>query len=140
MTLIRRATPADIDRLIEIRGAVRENRLSDPGLVTRADYDRFVAQGRVWVAQGSRRIAGFSASDGQDGTIWALFVDPVEQGAGLGVALLERACSDLAHQGFTAVRLTTDPGTRADRFYRRNGWRDLGLGEDGEVRFELALC
>lgn len=136
---LRRATPADIPRLIEIRGAVRENRLSDPGSVTMVDYERFVAQGWVWVAQGAGRIEGFSAADGNRGTIWALFVAPAAQGGGLGAALLDRVCADLARSGFATARLTTDPGTRADRFYRRQGWRDLGLDADGEVQFERSL-
>ena len=139
MTDFRRATPEDIPRLIEIRGAVQENRLSDPASVTRQDYERFVRQGRVWVAEVSGRIAGFSASDPGDGTIWALFVDPGHQGAGLGAALLDRACADLAQDGCATARLSTDPGTRAERLYRRLGWVDRGPGPDGEVAFERQL-
>jgi GNAT superfamily N-acetyltransferase len=135
----RRATVADIARLAEIRGAVRENRLSDPGSVTQADYDRFVGGGRVWVCDVDGRIAGFSASDGHDGSIWALFVDPDCQGQGIGARLLHHACADLRAEGHGRAVLTTDPGTRADRLYRRLGWTDLGIGEDGEVRFARAL-
>ncbi|MGL6210541.1 MAG: GNAT family N-acetyltransferase [Paracoccaceae bacterium] len=139
MKLTRRATQADIPRLIEIRGAVRENRLSDLSSVTPADYEWFVAQGRVWVADRKGKTLGFSASDPRDGTIWALFVDPAHQGMGLGAALLNLACADLARDGFATARLTTDPGTRAVRLYRRLGWQDHGLDPDGEVTFERAL-
>ena len=136
---LRRATPADIPRLMAIRGAVQENRLSDPGSVTRADYDWFVDRGRVWVAEQQGRVAGFSAADDRDGTIWALFIDPADQGNGLASGLLDRACTDLANSGHTVARLTTDPGTKADRLYRKLGWVDLGLGADGEVQFERTL-
>lgn len=139
MADLRRATPADIPRLMEIRFAVQENRLADPTSVTAADCAGFIARNLVWVAQEPGRIIGFSASDDRDGTIWALFIDPPDQGRGLGAGLLTLACADLAAKGFTTARLTTDPGTRADRFYRRHGWLALGMGEDGELRFEKAL-
>ncbi len=51
MPIFDRATCADIPRLIEIRGAVLENRLSDPTSVTPDDYFRFVSQNRVWIAR-----------------------------------------------------------------------------------------
>ena len=135
----RRAKAADIDRLMDIRAAVRENILSDPLSVTRADYDRFVDQARVWVMEEQDLIVGFSASDERDGTIWALFVDPGREGRGIGSALLDLACNDLRSDGYTRARLGTDPGTRADRLYRRLGWTDMGRDDSGEAVFERAL-
>jgi ribosomal protein S18 acetylase RimI-like enzyme len=137
--VIRRADAEDIDRLIQIRGAVRENRLRDPASVTRTDYEWFVASGRVWVAQSADGIAGFSASDHRDGTIWALFVDPAFEGAGLGALLLARACADLKADGHAFATLSTDPGTKAARLYRKLGWQELGLASDGEMRFRCPL-
>lgn len=137
--MIRRAEARDIDRLIEIRGAVRENRLRDPGSVTRDDYLWFLSRSRIWLAEVSGRIAGFSASDPRDGTIWALFVDPGQEGAGLGTDLLGQACRDLKADGHGEARLCTDPGTRAARFYRKLGWQEEGDAPDGEQRFRLRL-
>src|SRR5262245_34634368 len=48
-TMIRKAIPSEIPRLIEIRGAVRENRLSDPSRVTLADYSWHIAHAPVYV-------------------------------------------------------------------------------------------
>lgn len=135
--VFRRATLSDIDRLMEIRGAVRENRLSNPLSVTRADYDRFVGEGRVWVSEVGNTIVGFSASDEHDGSIWALFVDPAHQRAGIGPALLGKACLDLKNDGYKSVRLTTQGGTVAENLYRRLGWADVGISDSGEVKFEL---
>jgi ribosomal protein S18 acetylase RimI-like enzyme len=137
MTNERRATASDIDRLMEIRSAVRENRLSNPLSVTRTDYDRFVGEGRVWVSEVHRTVVGFSASDERDGTIWALFVDPAYQGAGVGPVLLSKACLDLKNDGYKAVRLTTQVGTIAEKLYRKLGWIDVGISGSGEVQFEL---
>ena len=139
MPTYRRATVQDIPRVMEIRFAVQENRLHDPTSVTPADCEAFIARGLIWVAEEQGRVIGFSAGNDRDGTIWALFVDPVAQGRGLGADLLALACRDLAAKGYATARLTTDPGTRADRFYRRNGWMDRGLDATGAVRFERPL-
>ena len=136
---VRRALPQDIDQMIRIRGAVRENRLRDPASVSRADYDWFVAQERIWLADLDGQIAGFAAGDPRDGTIWALFVDPGQEGAGLGAALLAKVCEDLAADGHATLRLSTDPGTKAARLYARLGWEEQGLLADGEMEFLLRL-
>ena len=139
MIALRRALPRDIDQLIRIRGAVRENRLRDPASVTRADYDWFVAERRIWLGDIDGQVAGFAAGDPRDGTIWALFVDPAQEGVGLGRQLLARVCDELRADGHTVLRLTTDPGTRAARLYRRLGWEEQGLLPDGELAFLLRL-
>lgn len=139
MLTLRRALLADIDRLAEIRAAVRENVLSDPLSVTRDDYVWFVTNTRVWIAEDQGGILGFSASDPRDGTIWALFVDPSHQGRGIGPQLLDLACRDLRADGHNRARLGTDPGTRADRLYRRLGWHNLGRDAQGEENFERDL-
>jgi ribosomal protein S18 acetylase RimI-like enzyme len=133
--VIRRATVSDIDQLIRIRGAVSENRLRDPASVTRADYEWFIAGVRVWLAEINGQVAGFSAGDPRDGTIWALFVDPAQEGAGFGALLLAKACEDLQADGHGTLRLYTDPGTKAARLYRKLGWQEAGLTPDGEMEF-----
>ena len=42
-------------------------------------------------------------------------------------------------QGHTRLDLGTQPGSRAEAFYRRAGWRPLGTGLDahGDQLFEL---
>jgi GNAT superfamily N-acetyltransferase len=139
MSQERRAAFADIGRLMDIRGAVAENRLSDPTSVTPADYRDFVRRGRVWVCSAVDRIAGFSASDDRDGTIWALFVDPAHHRQGIGSGLLAHACDDLRRDSHAEVTLSTTPGTAAELLYRRLGWAEAGIAPNGEVRFRLAL-
>lgn len=136
---LRRANEADIDQLIRIRASVHENRLRDPASVTQADYNWFVAQQRIWLGEISGKVAGFSAGDPRDGTIWALFVDPSYEGAGLGAILLAKACEDLKVDGHTVVRLSTDPGTKAARLYGKLGWEEQGRLPDGEMAFKLVL-
>ena len=84
-------------------------------------------------------MQGFSVADPRDGTIFGLFIHPDYEGRGLARALLPRACEDLRAAGFTVATLTTGPGTRAERFYRENGWEETGRQDDGEIIFRKAL-
>ena len=136
---IRRARPEERPRISEIRLAVRENQLSDPSRVTDADYHWFSENPGIWVWEEKGRILGFSAADTRDGTIWALFIDPEHEGRGIGRALLTKACAVLRDAGHRTATLTTDPGTRADCFYREAGWTALGIDERGEQIFRSAL-
>jgi GNAT superfamily N-acetyltransferase len=136
---IRRAMQTDLRRIFEIRNAVRENRLSNPGLVTREDCLWYIAGPGIWVWQDAERINGFAASDTRDGSIWALFVDPEHEGRGIGRALLSRAVAVLQDAGYRAATLSTGAGTRAARFYREAGWIEDGLTAKGEQRFRLTL-
>ncbi len=136
--MIRLAAEADISRLTDIRNAVRENRLSDPSLVTPADYRWFIAQRSLFVWQENDVLVGFSAADARDGSIWALFVDPLYEGRGIGRVLLEHACSVLERAGFAQIWLTTAPGTRAARFYEAAGWRAAGCA-DGQLKLEFTF-
>lgn len=137
--MIRKATRADLPRILEIRGSVRENRLSDPGRVTVADCEWFLDHAAFWVYVEDGIVQGFSAGDPRDGTIFALFVDPDSEGRGIGRSLLPLACGTLRDAGHAVAKLETDAGTRAERFYRRNGWREVGRKDDGQIVFQCAL-
>ena len=136
---IRRARLEERPRISEIRFAVRENQLLDPSRVTDADYHWFSENPGIWVWEEKGRILGFSSADTRDGTIWALFIDPDHEGRGIGRALLARACDVLREAGHRAATLGTEPGSRADRFYREAGWTALHIDERGEQVFRLAL-
>jgi GNAT superfamily N-acetyltransferase len=133
--MIRLATLSDIPRLMEIRGSVRENRLSDPSRVTLADYHWHVTHAPVHAWEDDSVIKGLSAGDPRDGSIWALFVDPRFEGRGIGRALISAACNSVAAAGHRVATLSTEAGTRAERFYLRNGWRAKGHTERGELIF-----
>ena len=137
--MIRSATVSDIPRLTEIRGSVRENRLSDPTRVTIADYEWHIAHGPIHIWEENGVIAGLSASDPRDGSVWALFVDPDYEGRGIAQALIAAACRSVADAGHSKAKLSTVGGTRAERFYLRNGWIAQGITERGEVIFTKAL-
>ncbi len=118
---------------------MQENQLSDPSLVTDADYAWFAEHPGIWVWEEEGEILGFSAGDTRDGTIWALFVDPAHHHRGIGRALFEAACDTLRRAGHRSAMLTTDPGTRAERFYRAAGWTVVGTSKRGELMFTSIL-
>ena len=136
--LLRRATHADIPAMSRIRLAVTENALRDPTRITVAMYEDYLERsGRGWVAEADGVIVGFCYADNVNASIWALFIQPGQEGRGLGKALLERAANWLFAQGHAQIRLTTGAGTRADRFYAAQGWRSAPVSAT-EIAYTLA--
>jgi GNAT superfamily N-acetyltransferase len=138
---LRRACADDIPAMHTIRLQVSENRLSDPSLLTESDYLPFIdKQGETWVALIADQIAGFAAIDLTDQSVWALFVDPSHEGRGLGKQLMTSLIERARELGFSSLRLVTTPGTRAEAFYLRGGWEQVGIEANGECRLALALA
>ena len=131
----RKATVADIPRLMQIRMAVKENILSDPTKVTADDCRWFVENAPFWVWDDAGTIKGFSAGDPRNGTIWALFIDPVYERQGIGRIVFAHVCEELHAAGHSTLSLTTDEGTRAAAFYRAAGWQSDGTLAKGELTF-----
>jgi ribosomal protein S18 acetylase RimI-like enzyme len=138
-TLIRTATREDIPRLFEIRGAVRENRLGDPSRVTVALCEWLIENSAFWLWVEDGRTQGFSAADPRNGSIFGLFVDPAYEGRGIGRRLLPLACDTLRKAGYQSATLITEPATRAEKFYRRDGWIEIGRENDGQIIFRKEI-
>lgn len=134
---IRKAARADITRLKEIRSAVAENILTNPDLVTDKDYEWFIESGLLWVWDENDTIKGFAAGDSRKGWIWALFVDPVYEGMGIGRILFSYACQDLCNAGFKEIFLSTDENSRAATFYRAAGWQQVKKLNENEAVYRL---
>src|SRR5688572_5728020 len=134
---VREASLADIPAMHRVRLAVRENTLSHPARVTDADYvEALDVAGRTLVAEADGEIVAF-ATGHRNGSVWALFVHPDHEGRGYGTALLGTMVEWVWDLGHTQLPLTTQPGTRAERFYAARGWKSLGLVATGELRLEL---
>jgi GNAT superfamily N-acetyltransferase len=131
--------PADVPRIMAIRHSVRENRLSDPNLVTAADCVAFIERSEIWVWEEDGVVQGFAAGDERDGSIFALFVAPEHEGRGIGQTLLPLACETLRKAGHAIATLSTEQDTRAERFYRANGWTANGKNHKGEIVFQKTL-
>jgi GNAT superfamily N-acetyltransferase len=136
--IFREANTGDIPQIQFVRNAVKENRLSNPSLVTDDDVADFITRrGRAWVCEINGAIAGFAIVDLVDSNVWALFVDPVHEGKGVGKRLHDEMLSWYFRQGMQDIWLSTAPGTRAERFYREAGWVETGVHGRGEIKFGL---
>lgn len=134
----RQATLKDISQLQEIRNAVTENVLSDPGLISTADYAFFLTRkGSGWVYENEGAILGFGIVDLQDNNVWALFVRPGFENKGIGRELHQKMMNWYFSNTQQMVWLSTAPGTRAASFYMAAGWQQNGIYGKGELRFEM---
>lgn len=135
---IREATLPDFPKLMEIRMAVKENTLSDPALIPYDDYVKFCfTQGKGWVYELDSVIVGFSIVDLLGNNIWALFIDPQFEKKGIGKKLHDTMINWYFEQTKTAVWLGTEANSRAEQFYRKSGWEDIGLHGKNEIKFEM---
>ena len=135
--LLRQATESDIAGMQRVRRAVRENRLVSL-VVSDADVRSAIADtGRGWVIDLGDEVVAFAVANAQTGNIWALFVHPDHEGRGHGRRLHDAMVSWLWSCGLDRLWLSTEPGTRAERFYECAGWRRAGTTAGGEARFEM---
>lgn len=133
---LRVAELADIPALHALRLSVRENVLRDPTRVALADYERFLSPlGIAWVVEEGCHILGFAMADRAKRSVWALFVAPSAERRGVGRKLLERLTDDLMREDVAPIMLSTDSGTRAEKFYRAAGWKAVGMLGNGEIQF-----
>lgn len=120
-----------------IRVAVKENILSDPSLITPAEYQDFIEnRGAGWVIEDAGRILGFAIVDLQEYNVWALFVHPDSEEKGVGRQLHDALIRWYFSQTNETLWLGTEPNSRAAGFYRKAGWKEVGKHGQNEIRFE----
>ena len=137
MFIFREAIIADIPQMQIIRHLVKENRLSDPALVTDDDCRNFIIErGKGWVCENEHVVIGFAIADLEKNNVWALFVNPVYEGKRVGKTLHALMLNWYFEQTKENIWLGTEPGTRAEKFYRLQGWREAGM-HGKEIKFEM---
>jgi ribosomal protein S18 acetylase RimI-like enzyme len=115
---------------------------------------------REWLADGQiggrvfeqdRVVAGFAMfgvcrdenAGGRTGELYAIYVDPAAQGAGVGSSLLDAAVGELGERGFAEALLWTfEANGLARTFYERHGWELVAGHQERlapEVRYRRAL-
>ena len=136
---IREARLDDIPSMHVVRMAVTENRLNNPALVTPKDYEDYITtKGKGWVAEAGNQLIGFAIVDVEKHNVWALFVDPQSEGKGAGKKLHECMMQWYFQHTKETIWLSTAVGTRAETFYRMNGWKEAGMYNNMERRFEMS--
>jgi GNAT superfamily N-acetyltransferase len=138
MMNIREATIGDIAQIQIVRNSVTENALSNPDLVTDQDCEEFITKrGKGWVCEVENHIVGFCIADLKGNNIWALFLKPAYEKQGIGRQLHDIMLDWYFTQTQAKVWLGTSPNTRAEKFYRKTGWKEVGAHGKGEIKFEM---
>jgi GNAT superfamily N-acetyltransferase len=136
--IFREAIVSDISQIQIVRNAVKENTLSNPALVKDEDVEDYITRrGKGWVCEMDDVIVGFAIADLVDKNIWALFVHPDAEGKGIGKQLHELMMNWYFSKTDETVWLSTSPGTRAETFYKMQGWKEVGVYGKGETKFEM---
>ena len=138
--LVREAKIEDIKQIQVVRNSVKENILSNPNLVTDKDCEEFLFErGKGWVCEIDSQIVGFSIVDLKENNIWALFLHPEFEKKGIGQQLHRIMLNWYFTQTTNKVWLGTAFNTRAENFYRKAGWTDVGLHGTTEIKFEMTF-
>lgn len=136
--ILREATLADITQMQIVRHLVKENVLSSPALVTDEDCKNYITiKGKGWVCEENNFFIGFAIVDLIDKNIWALFLRPEFERKGIGKKLHDTMLNWYFTQTKETVWLSTAPGTRAEEFYRKAGWKEVGKYGNNEIKFEM---
>lgn len=136
--IYREAVISDIPQLQLIRNAVKENVLSNPALVQDKDYEEYLTErGKGWVCEKDGIIIGFAIADLKEENIWALFIHPAHEQKGIG-KVLHKIMLNWYFKQKDRVWLSTGAATRAEKFYRLQGWRETGVYGKGEIKFEMS--
>ena len=134
----REAQPGDIAQIQTVRNLVKENTLSNSALVSDKDVEEFLfMRGKGWVCEIDKLVVGFAIVDLKEHNIWALFVHPDHDTKGIGKKLHGLMMRWYFTQTKETVWLGTAPGTRAEKFYRMQGWKEVGVHGKGEIKFEM---
>ncbi|MFN0083289.1 MAG: GNAT family N-acetyltransferase [Ferruginibacter sp.] len=138
--IYREAEPADIKQIQFVRNAVNENRLSDPALVPDQDVEEYMTKrGKGWVCEADNKIVGFAIVDLIENNVWALFVLPEFEAKGIGKKLHQMMMEWYFLHTKEKIWLGTDPNSRAYRFYQMQGWKEVGVHGNGEIKFEMDI-
>lgn len=138
--VFRFATVDDIAQIQVVRHSVNENKLSNPTLVTDEDCVDFITKrGKGWVCETDGKIVGFCIVDLTRNNVWALFIEPQYEAKGIGKKLQNAMLAWYFKQTNETLWLGTAPDTRAETFYEKTGWANVGIVNKDEVKFEMSF-
>jgi GNAT superfamily N-acetyltransferase len=138
--IYREATIEDIDNFMIVRMAVKENILNNPALVPREENIAYLTKyGKGWVCEIDSQIVGFSIVGLTQRNVWALFVHPEFERNGIGGKLHDMLMDWYFNQTTEKIWLGTGPRTKAETFYKKRGWTEVGMHGNNEIKFEMTF-
>lgn len=136
--IYREATIHDPKQILQVRNSVKENTLTNPSTITEDDCRQFLREGgQGWVCELDNQIIGFALVSLVQHNVWALFIRPEYEKRGIGQNLQRLMLDWYFGQTKTTIWLSTSPGTRAELFYRKSGWKEVGKHGEIELKFEM---
>ena len=138
MMLFREARLQDIPQMQVVRNSVQENKLSDPSVISDADYIPFLKdKGKGWICEKNDTVVGFAFIDVMNSNVWALFVNPSFENMRIGKTLHDLMLDWYFENYNKPLWLSTALNTRAEKFYELQGWTKAGLHGRNEIKFEM---
>jgi GNAT superfamily N-acetyltransferase len=94
-------------------------------------------RGKGWVCEQDGKIIGFAIVDLVANNVWALFILPAFEGMGIGKKLHGMLLDWYFIHTREKIWLGTESKSRAETFYRMQGWKEVGIHGNGEIKFEM---
>lgn len=93
-----------------------------------------IRQGGGWICKKNNDCVGYGLGIFiPEPLIGGLFVKPDYHHKGIGSHLLSLVTTWFFEQDTAEISLTTDAGSKAERFYRQRGWQPAGVDEFGQL-------
>ena len=117
---------------------MKENQLSNPGLVTDQDCEAYITiRGKGWVCEINNRIAGFATAGLKDHCIRALFIHPDHERKGIANNSTTSCLPGISKNKNN--RLAGDFAVYKSREVLLSGrWKAVGKHGQGEMKFEMS--
>lgn len=128
--------PEHLPYFYEIRFSVTENLVHPHQIqyLLREQALDDINQGGGWICKyGSEYVGVAFGVFIPEALVGGLFVKPEFQSRGIGTTLLTLVTNWFFDMGAQTILLTTDRDSKAERFYKRNGWVEHGLDTFGQI-------
>lgn len=128
--------PEHLPYFYDIRFSVTENLVHPHQIqyLVREQAIDDINQGGGWICKYGNEYVGVAFGIFiPEALVGGLFVKPQFQSKGIGTVLLTHVTDWLFERGATTILLTTDRGSSAELFYKKNGWIERGIDPFGQV-------
>jgi hypothetical protein len=132
------AAVGDIPEMMDVRLLAQQNTLRASPEQDAARYRFQLNAGENgWICRVGGFLRGFAIIDTGTRQLSAVFVHPYFKRDGIGRYLHNAAVDRLFAQNNAPIQVVTEPGTDAERFFRKAGWRLVAENEHGDYLYEL---
>ena len=118
--------------------AVIEKFLNYSVLVTQADNENYLTKHeKGWVCEIDKQIVRFSVVGLVQRNVLVLFIIPEFKGKGIVGAIKDLMLERHFKQIKETIWLGTEPKTKAENFFKRSDWIEVGIHGETETKMEM---